>query len=164
MIQRIQSIYLLCSVIFMAIFVFTPYFNITTPDAVYQLSSCGISISEMPEASTTTPVIASSQNYVVAIISALIMVLSVIAIFMYKNRNKQMLVCKINYIFYITLYVVMALYAYTHYSALGGTAFATTSFVVFPVCAVITNWLAVSAINKDEQMVRDSERMWTRNR
>ncbi|MBQ5751052.1 MAG: DUF4293 domain-containing protein, partial [Bacteroidaceae bacterium] len=91
-------------------------------------------------------------------------VMSVIAIFLFKNRMKQMLVCKINILFYITLYVVMGLLIYNNYTLLGATTFKTTTFIVFPICSLITNWLAISAINKDEQMVRDSERMWTRNR
>lgn len=162
MIQRIQSIYLLCSIVFMAIFAFTPYFNIVTPTATYELNCCGIGVAEISEGTTTLAT--TAPNYVVAIITGLIILLSLLSIFLYKDRIKQMLLCRINLLFYITLYVVMGIYAYMNYSALQGIAFSTTSYVVFPVCAVITNWLAIGAINKDEQMVRDSERMWTRNR
>ena len=162
MIQRIQSLYLLCAIIFMAIFAFTPYFNIVTNDATYQLTSCGIKAVETAQADAATVV--SSQNYIVLIITGLIMLLSLIAIFLFKNRVKQILVCKINILFYVTLYIIMGITAFMNYSALQGTSFTTTTYVVFPICALITNWLAISAINKDEQLVRDSERMWTRNR
>ena len=162
MIQRVQSLYLLCSVIFMAIFACSPFFNIVSPDATYQLNSFGVKATQISETATT---IATTQpSYVVAVISALIILLSIITIFLFKNRMKQILLCRINYLFYITLIVVMALLAFINYKALNGTTFSTTSFVVFPFCALITNWLAASAINKDEQLVRDSERMWTRNR
>lgn len=160
MLQRIQSIYLLCAIIFLALFAFMPYFNIVTPDVKYTINSCGIEVKELLSPLAETPTLA--PNYIVAILTGLIAVMSLIAIFLYKNRPKQILVCKVNILFYVALYVVMGIYAYTNYSALGGTAFATTSYVVFPVCALITNWLALEAIKKDEKMVRDSERMWTR--
>lgn len=162
MIQRVQSLYLLCAIIFMAVFAFMPYFNITADNISYQLTSMGITTTEIAE--TEGASVVSSQNYTVAILSGLIIIMSIIAVFLYKNRVKQTLVCKINILFYITLYIVMAINAYTNYTALQGTAFATTSYVVFPICALITNWLAINAINKDEKMVRDSDRMWTRSK
>lgn len=162
MIQRIQSIYLLCTIIFMAIFAFTPYFNIVATDATYQLTSCGIKAAEVSDSGTASVV--ASQNYIVAILAGLICLMSLVAIFLFKNRIKQILVCKINILFYITLYIVMGINMYTNYTALQGTGFTTTTYIVFPICSLITNWLAITAINKDEQLVRDSERMWTRNR
>lgn len=164
MIQRVQSLYLLCSIIFMAIFASMPYFNIVAPDATYQLTSCGIEVNELADGAATTATVVSSQNYIVLILSILIAVVSIVSILLYKSRPKQILLCKVNILFYITLYVVMGLSAYINYSNLQGTGFTTTTYVVFPICALITNWLAMSAINKDEQLVRDSERMWSRNR
>jgi hypothetical protein len=148
----------------MAIFAFNPFIDLITPAGTYQMNCMGINLSTPSEIIAETAVIASSQNYIVAILAALIVVMSVIAIFLFKNRMKQMLVCKINILFYITLYVVMGLLIYNNYTLLGATTFKTTTFIVFPICSLITNGLAISAINKDEQMVRDSERMWTRNR
>lgn len=159
MLQRIQSIYLLCAIIFLALFAFMPYFNIVTPDVKYVIDSCGI---EVKEAASTAIIPTLAPNYIVVILTGLIAVMSIIAILLFKNRPKQILVCKINILFYVALYAVMGIYAYTNYRTLGGTSFATTSYVVFPVCALITNWLALEAIKKDEKMVRDSERMWTR--
>ena len=162
MLQRVQSLYLLCSIVFMAIFTFTPYLNITTPDATYQLSSMGMKATQIVE--SVTPVVVASSQYVVAIIAALIAIMTIIAIFLYSNRVRQMLICRINILFYIALYVVMGLYAFTTYNDLQATGVTTTTYVVFPICALITNWLAFTAIKKDEKMVRDSERMWSRNK
>lgn len=159
MLQRIQSVYLLCAIIFLALFAFMPYFNIITPNAKYVIDSCGI---EVKEAASTAIIPTLAPNYIVVILTGLIAVMSIIAILLFKNRPKQILVCKVNILFYVALYAVMGIYAYINYNALGGTSFATTSYVVFPVCALITNWLALEAIKKDEKMVRDSERMWTR--
>ena len=164
MIQRIQSLYLLCAIIFMAIFAFNPFIDLITPAGTYQMNCMGINLSAPSEIITETAVIASSQNYIVAILAALIVVMSVIAIFLFKNRMKQILVCKINILFYITLYVVMGLLIYNNYTLLGATTFKTTTFIVFPICSLITNGLAISASNKDDQMVRDIERTWPPNR
>ena len=164
MLQRIQSLYLLCAIIFMAIFTFSPVVNFITPNGTFQMGSMGFELIDPAEIIPQTAFIASTQNFIIAIISALIIAMSIIAIFLFKNRMKQILICKINILFYITLYVVMGLLAYNYYGTLEATTFKTTTFVIFPICALITNWLAMSAINKDEQMVRDSERMWTRNR
>ena len=162
MLQRVQSLYLLCSVVFMAIFAFMPYFNISTPDATYQLNSMGMKATQILD--TTTATVVASPQYAVAIIAALIVILTIITIFLYNNRVRQMLVCKINIFFYIALYIVMGLYAVTTYNNLQAIDFKPETYIIFPICALITNWLALSAINKDEQMVRDSERMWTRNK
>ena len=162
MIQRIQSLYLLCAIIFMAIFAFPPSFNIVTPDATYQLTSCGIEATQV--ADTGAAVVVASQNYIVAIVAGLIALMSLVAILLFKDRIKQILVCKINILFYITLYIVLGITAYMNYTDLQGVSFTTTTYAVFPICALITNWLAITAIKKDEQLVRDSERMWTRNR
>ena len=164
MIQRIQSLYLLCAIIFMAIFAFTPFINLVAPVGTYTMNCMGISLATPAEILTDTAIVAASSNYILAIISALIVVVSLLSIFLFKNRMKQILLCKINILFYITLYVVMGLLVYNNYTAVGATTFKTTTYIVFPICALITNWLAMSAINKDEQMVRDSERMWTRSR
>ena len=164
MIQRIQSIYLLCAIIFMAIFTFNPFINLVTPIGTYQMNCLGTNLTTPSELIAETAIVATSQNYVLAIISALIVIINILAILLFKNRIKQMLLCKINILFYITLYVTMGLLIYNNYTALGATTFKTTTFIIFPICSLITNWLAISAINKDEQLVRDSERMWTRNR
>lgn len=164
MLQRVQSLYLLCSIVFLAIFAFTPYFNITTNVGTYELDCMGITLSMLPEIATGTAVITASSNYIVAIITALIAIMSAITIFLYKNRNKQILICRVNILFYITMFVVMGILVYNNYTLLQGTAMKPTSYLMFPICALITNCLAMGAINKDEQMVRDSERMWTRNR
>ena len=164
MIQRIQSLYLLCAIIFMAIFAFTPFINLITPVGTYQMNCLGTNLTTPAEAIAETAIVASSQNFILAIVSALIAVMSILAIFLFKDRAKQILVCRINILFYITLYVVMGLLIYNNYTALGATTFKTTTYIIFPICALITNWMAMQAINKDEQLVRDSERMWTRSR
>ena len=164
MIQRIQSLYLLCAIIFMAIFAFNPFMSLTTPAGTYQMNSLGIELTAPAEIVTDEVFIVSSQDYIIAIISALIVLMSIIAIFLFKNRKRQMLVCKINILLYIILFATIGTLLYSNYTFLDATTFKTTTFIIFPICSLITNWLALSAINKDEQMVRDSERMWTRNR
>ena len=42
MIQRIQSLHLLFAAIFMAIFAFAPYMPLSTPAAVYRLTTTGL--------------------------------------------------------------------------------------------------------------------------
>ena len=128
------------------------------------MNCMGTTLATPAESIAETAIIASSQNFIPAIISALIVAMSALAIFLFKNRMKQILICRINILFYITLYVVMGLMIYNNYTALAATTFKTTTYIIFPICALITNWMAMQAINKDEQMVRDSERMWTRNR
>lgn len=157
MIQRIQSLYLLFAIIFMATFACMPYATISTPDATYSLMSYGLETS-----AATGSINIYTSNFTIAILSCLTALLSLIAIFLFKNRPTQVLLCKVNTFLYITIYVVMALYAYMYYTDLQASGFAVTAYVIFPVCAIIVNSIAISAINKDERMVRDSERMWSR--
>ena len=141
----------------MAIFAFAPYMTLSTPDADYRLTTTGLETIASENAITI-----STQNYTLAILSLLTALLSLITIFLFKNRKLQVLVCRINLLLYITLYIVMILYGYFTYTDLHPTAFATTTYVIFPVCAIIVNSLAISGIQKDERMVKDSERMWSR--
>ena len=157
MIQRIQSLYLLFAIIFMVTFACMPYATITTTDATYNLLSYGLET-----AAATNAVTVSAPNYTVVILSCLTALLSLIAIFLFKNRRTQVLVCKVNTLLYITLYIVMALYGFLTYTDLQASGISVTPYIVFPVCAIIVNSIAISSINKDEQMVRDSERMWSR--
>lgn len=157
MIQRIQSLHLLFAAIFMAIFAFAPYMTLSTPNADYRLTTTGLETIASENAITV-----STQNYTLAILSLLTALLSLITIFLFKNRKLQVLVCRINLLLYITLYIVMILYGYFTYTDLHPTTFATTTYVIFPVCAIIVNSLAISGIQKDERMVKDSERMWSR--
>ncbi len=157
MIQRIQSLYLLFAIIFMVTFACMPYATISTTDATYSLLPYGLET-----AAATDSITVSTPNFTVAILSGLTALLSLIAIFLFKNRRTQVLLCKVNTFLYITIYVVMALYAFIYYADLQASGFSVTAYVIFPVCAIIVNSIAISAINKDERMVRDSERMWSR--
>lgn len=141
----------------MAIFAFMPYMTMGTANADYRLTTLGLETVAAQDAFSV-----STQNYTVCILSLLTALLSLITIFLYKNRKLQVLVCRINTLLYVTVYVVMALYAYNCYADIKPDTFATTSYVVFPVCAIIINSLAITAIRKDEQLVRDSDRMWSR--
>jgi hypothetical protein len=51
MIQRIQSLYLLCAIIFMAIFAFNPFIDLITPAGTYQMNCMGINLSTPSEIS-----------------------------------------------------------------------------------------------------------------
>lgn len=92
-------------------------------------------------------------------LGTIIAVLSIIAIFLYKNRPTQARICMINAFFMVTFYVVIFLSGYTFRNDLAATHTSWTAYLIMPFVALVLDILAYKAINKDEQLVRSMDRI-----
>jgi len=130
MIQRIQSVYLFFVFCLMAILVFVPFYP-----------------------SSSSFMLGFNAGYF-----AMVAVVAIITIFLFKKRNKQIRICyaillliiliyTINFIFDRQALPVKELFSLTRYT------------FVFPIIAFILIYLAIRAIKKDEKLVRSLDRL-----
>lgn len=116
MVQRSQTVYLVLAFLCMALLLFFPFFSVTSLyegiSATGEVSAYGFAIIEAPtidlEGMTLTisePV--SMPIYIIVIILALI---SAACIMSYKNRKRQLALCRLNFLLH--LIVVIAFYTF----------------------------------------------------
>jgi hypothetical protein len=146
MIQRIQTIYLLLSAVLVSLLLFLPFAEITKDGAVYLMNLKGILLDG--------PVIQS--GIVVLVLVALIVVLHIYIILKFKQRLLQVRLIKFAILGLLALFGMFFFIAYNTFS--GASASFKISHV-FPVIAVILDWLAIRAIKKDEALIRSIDRI-----
>jgi hypothetical protein len=153
MIQRIQSLYLLLVLILGVLCFFIPYatFNI---DGTYIADIKATGVEFIPNA-----VITASMNMILLTLNiAIIDLLSLIIIFLFKKRKLQMTLIKINMVFVIISVVCMFLFADIIKAAINAEIryyFAA----LFPILSLLFLYLALRAINKDEDLVKAADRL-----
>jgi hypothetical protein len=153
MIQRIQSVYLLLVVILSTIVLFAPVAHINTPATVFELSYRGF---------TSTPAINALHTNVwgLIVVAALIPLIAVWTIFLYKKRRLQMRMCIINFVLMIVYYNVVVMYLFFAGKQLGtASEWSYTVFEAFPAICMVLTFMAVKAIQKDEKLIRSTNRL-----
>ena len=148
MIQRIQTIYLLLSVALMVAINWLPLNTFGELD----FFTCGISTKteECALAITTYPI-------AVTVIASSI--LALIAIFMYKNRMKQVKVVSISIFLDIMFYPIFGAYMWYTKDLLSNFNYSLSVSLLIPVASIILKFLAVKAIKADEKLVRSADRI-----
>lgn len=152
MIQRIQTIYLFLSLLLISLMHLFPVAKLIagSGDAIvfrsfgffYELSSEVL----MP----SLPVI---------LLLGVITLLYLIAIFLFRNRNLQARICRLNILLLIGSLGLMAYYilhVYRQMDALGLTIKITA---LFPLITIVLTWLAIRGIIKDERLVRSVDKV-----
>ena len=154
MIQRIQTIFLLVAAIASSLALFLSFGKIVDVGGSYNLTATGFH-KIGAEGSADTVVLSAYPLFGLALLTALI---SIGAIFLYKNRKLQVRLTQVNmllngaFLGVIFLYVQKAeeeISAMLHYQ-MG---------VIAPFLAIIFLILAGRYINKDEELVRSTERL-----
>ncbi len=133
MIQRIQSILLFISVITTACFLFVFPYYITLDDA---------------------PIMAM-DNMILLGLGAISMILSLITIFLFKDRKKQMMLCTVNI---ITILITCAWVIYSMYT-IQDTIQANGFGVYFIAFSYIAISFARKNIKKDQALVDSVDRI-----
>lgn len=138
MIQRIQTVWLLLAVLVMAgIFYFPIY--------------------KFPEGTDLT----IGNNYLAIALTGLSIILSLVAIFSFKNRKSQVSLCWVN------ILVCLALLAWLFYSVSAGQSLPAGTNTggyywvgaFLPLIAVILLFMARGAIRKDEKLIKSMDRL-----
>lgn len=154
MIQRIQTLYLLAIVILSGFVIFFPLADLVNvkDHLLYLVDFRGISLIQ------PTGNILKSPLWGVSTFAAVVPVITLITIFSYKNRKKQIRLSVINMLFMILFYVSLFIYLFMANNSLN-TEWHLKLVSVFPLVNMILNYLAIGAIGKDENLVKSLDRL-----
>lgn len=150
MIQRIQTLYLLTAAVFMVLFYMFPIAIFTTDTFAFEFFNCRLTHPE-----NLKPPITLAPLAVLPLFSIL---LSLVAIFMYKKRKFQMRLGKLNMMVLLVVGVVSVFYLYKIGGLLGGDVTYGYSGI-FPVLTFIILVMANRAIKSDDDLVRSADRI-----
>lgn len=154
MIQRIQSIFLLVSVILIGVCLCSPLGTYVGTDSLVHgtLSNTWLFDADYKEC-----YIYSFALFVLLLLAG---VISILALFGYENRLRQMrwtmLSCALLVLYYLSFVGFAVYYAKTRYA---GAHFQIAFYACFPILSFILNLLAYWRIRHDEQLVRAADRI-----
>lgn len=147
MIQRKQSLFLLAVVIIAIILFFLPFQKLTTPENTW-------AICLMPGCSAEK---ITSHIYFPMILNAIVLVLSIATLFLYKNRVLQFKLSNLLVLFNVMILSLFFLLDFTIIEQ--GTIISYQFGSFLPVVSTIFAYLASHFIKKDEQLVRNADRI-----
>jgi hypothetical protein len=154
MLQRIQTVYLFLVFIFALIFLFLPKGTIDVNGVFFAIKSWRIISSD----GTQTLEYAGFFRIMVVSIPFLIMILSLITTFRYKQRLLQIRLGKLNLLLHVLLVVVTFFYLDSIRIAFNAHL-SYNAGIVFPLISMILVIMANRAIKRDEELVRSADRL-----
>ena len=146
MIQRIQSVYLLISTILIGLLFLLPFAEIAKDGAMYLFNFKGVLLDGAVK----------TNGLVIPVLLVIIIVLNVLAIFSYSNRGKQV---RLVWGVILMLVVLLVAFVYFTYLAYSGAQINFKLGAVLPLIAIVLDYLAIRAINKDEALIRSIDRI-----
>jgi hypothetical protein len=154
MIQRIQTIYLFLVFIFAIVFLFLPLGTLYTGAMAFDINAWKI------ESADDTQILEYSGylRIMVLVVPFLIMILSLITTFMYKQRLLQIKLGKLNTLLHVLLIVVTFFYLDDIRIAYSGDLSYGIG-IIFPLISMILIIIANRAIRRDENLVRSADRL-----
>ena len=154
MIQRIQSVFLLAATVLSVIVIFHPISYITYGELqlkaefmTYGLMSLG----ENPELLYNT--------FPIIILAALTAMLTVVTIFVYKNRTLQMRICVFNILLNIGLMISILIYYILIKKNFMVTMHSFSYSVLFPFVNIILIFQAFRGIRRDDLLLKSYNRL-----
>ncbi len=151
MIQRIQTLFLILALMFLSLMFAFPYATFIDPEAVsYVFDFSGIYGQQ-------------DANMVINILPLQILiimvpVLSLVSIFLFKNRMLQMRLCVFNMLLIVGMLILMAYYIFYIKGELSAQVYYKVT-LLFPFISVIFTWLAFRSIRRDELLIRSIDRI-----
>ncbi|MDP4203219.1 MAG: DUF4293 domain-containing protein [Bacteroidota bacterium] len=153
MIQRIQTVYLLLVAILSTIVVFSPVSFIATSANVFDLSYKGFS--------STPPIDALHINtWPLTLIAALIPLVALASIFLYKKRKLQIRLNIVNFLLIDVYYLTMLAFMWFADARLGlPSRWGYHLAASLPAINMVFTFLAIRGIQNDEKLVRSLDRL-----
>lgn len=160
MIQRIQSLFLLCTAIVTGLMFFMPVAVIVVPDnSVYEFYT-----TKVMQAGTPQTFIA--WNWMSLILNAVVTALAILTIVVHKKKSKtvkptlllQLRLAFVNIVLQLGLIVLMWLQVRQVANKIGAEWTPEISFI-FPLIGVIFTWLAIRNIIKDIALLKSFDRI-----
>ena len=155
MIQRIQSVYLFIIVILAGLTIGMPVAELINAKANlnYLIDFRGVSLIQP----TGEAVFQSSTSFLTSL-AAVFGTIALISIFSFKNRVKQIRYAVMNFLFMLGYYVALVIYISMACNDFSADWHVRIS-AIFPLIAMILNYLAIGAIGKDEKLVKSLDRI-----
>jgi hypothetical protein len=154
MIQRLQSVFLLITAMALAVFLGTnTYIKTISPTESVTVNPFQL-FHQVGTLSTGKPI------YYIAVLASIALIVSLVAIFMYKNRLRQMIFASINSIVMMLTLGVSVYHILTDARpmvAAGEETFQVGFFAL--IIAMVSNLIANRLIKRDEKLVRSADRM-----
>ena len=147
MIQRKQSLFLLATTVIAIVIIFLPFQKLITPEINWALCL-------MPGCSAE---IMNSNIYAPMILNFIVILMSILTIFQYKNRVLQYKLANLIALFNVFIIGLFFLLSYLKDGITGTVSFSVGAFL--PAISVISAFLAAHFIKKDEQLVRNADRI-----
>ncbi len=153
MIQRIQTVYLLIIVALMIATLFLPLTVLQAGESLFSFDASGIStmLTDQPELLYPT--------WGLFALTAIIALISLVTIFLYRKRILQIRLCIFNAILMLGFYGLYAFYVWTVSKDLGDVDITGKIALTFPFISLILNYLAIRNIGADEALVRSLDRL-----
>ena len=152
MIQRIQSLYLLLITVLMVVMMFLPLATFQQGMMLFNFDVMGLSTVE------TQPQLIY-PTWGLFILAAVISLLALITIFLFRKRILQIRLCIFNALLMIGFYALFVYFLYTVRNHIPGCGMNIKLAVSFPIICLILDYLAIRNIGADETLVRSLERL-----
>ncbi|MCM1290690.1 MAG: DUF4293 domain-containing protein [Prevotella sp.] len=153
-IQRWQSVLLLCACALMACFSFASIGQIQTTDFTYNISSLGLTYEgDATQGAPTGYQLHTWYFFAVSIMGAII---PAIAIFCFRNLKLQKRLCLVELMFIIASSVIAVSVGYC---TVDGGDVEWSSVVCCPILSLVATVMAYNRINKDHKLLQSVDRL-----
>ncbi len=156
MIQRIQSLLLLLAAICLIVGIFTPIATVTTDNAQYVFTSWSLH-ENIENGNVLLP------TYYIGILQIILAGLSLITIFLYKNRTIQSKLCVagvvINFILLLLILYVYPDNLFSKIYLLKNNQLVYSLWTITSIVSLAFLFLANKFILKDEKKIKEAERL-----
>lgn len=146
MIQRIQTVYLFISALLIGLLFLFPFAEIAKDGSIYLFNFKGILLDG----------VLKENGIAISVLMVVIVALHGFAIFSYKNRKRQKMIVIFTILMMLGLFGLFIFFTYFSFS---GAQISFEMSVVLPLVAIIIDYLAIRAINKDEALIRSIDRI-----
>ena len=154
MIQRIQTVYLLIVAGLFIALMFLPLAILQSGNTLYSFDASGLNtIAEPSELVFPT--------WSLMALAAIIALVSLVVIFLYKKRILQIRICSFNTIVILGFCALFGFYLWQFGKSpdLQEMKINMRIWAAFPIISVVLNYLAIRSIGADEAVVRSLERL-----
>jgi hypothetical protein len=153
MIQRIQTVYMTVAAFLLILMLSNPIAQIIISDKLYLTLFHNQIIS--PDDAMFKPI----STWPISALLAVIVLIELFVVFLYKKRQVQIRFCILNLLLMAGL--VGLIYFFTKYtqSSLNGLKSVFLWPIVCPLISIILNYLAIKAIQKDDNLVKSYDRI-----
>lgn len=149
MIQRVQTIFLLISTILLSLLFIYPLTEfLDDSSTIFNFTVFGI-YADNEEIVSTLPLL---------ILLSIVNILSLVSIFLFKNRPLQMRISIYNILVLFGFIGMFVFYIFNTADSINANIHFTI-FSIMPVISIILIYLAYRAIKKDEELVRSADRI-----